>query len=94
MFVRPAITFSSHFTFFSLFQKVKSSQKTVQFLLIVYKIFHFNIQPTAKIEHEPKTNMQRRVDLRFWILKLKGLLFNPKQAEFATQRQHMQSISR
>lgn len=53
-------TFSSHL--FSLFQKVKSSQNCAIFLKIVYKIFHFNIQLTAKIQRKPKTNMQRWVD--------------------------------
>lgn len=33
----------------------------MQFLLIVYKIFHLNIQLTANIEHKPQTNMQRQV---------------------------------
>lgn len=76
MFVHPAIT-QSHFKF-SLFLESKKFSKTVQFHLIVYKIFHFDIQLTTNIEHKPKTNMQRQV----WISKLKGLLFDPQQAEF------------
>lgn len=72
---------------FFFFLKSKKLSKTVQFHLIVYKIFHFDIQLTANIEHKPKTNMRRQV----WILKLKGLLFDPRQAEFRTSRHPMQS---
>lgn len=75
------------FPFFPFFSKSKKLSKTVQFHLIVYKIFHFDIHLTANIEHKPKTNMQRQV----WILNLKGLLFDPQQAEFRTSRHPMQS---
>lgn len=82
LFIQPLL--SQVISLFFPFSKSKQFPKTVQFLLIVYKIFHFNIQLTATIEHKPKTNMQRQVELGF--LKLKGFalwslasrVFNPK----------------
>lgn len=90
LFVHPAITLLNHFIFVP-FSNCKKLPQTVQFHLIVYKIFHFNIQLTANIEHKPKTNMQRQAGLPFWILK-EGLLFDPQQAESSTLRHCMQSI--
>lgn len=66
-----AITFSR---LFSLFQKVKSSQNCAISLHCIQNIFisTFNY---CSIEHKPKTNMQRQVELPFWILKNNILLF-------------------
>lgn len=45
-----------HFFFFLRFFKKLKVPKTVQ-CLIVYKIFHFNIQFTAKTERKPKRGL-------------------------------------
>lgn len=53
----------------------------MQFLLVVYKISHLNIHPTATGEHEAQIHMQRGADWWSGIFKLKGLLFNLQQAK-------------
>lgn len=79
-FVHPSLTFSRRL--FSLFKKIKVP-KTVQFLLIVYKIFHFHIQLRLILSMNPKTTCRDKTGgPRYGILKLKGLLVDRSQAVF------------
>lgn len=58
-------------TFFPFFEKQKVP-KTVQFLLIVYKICYFHIQLTANIEHKPKNQHAKTCRLVILDFTVKG----------------------
>lgn len=86
----PKICFTSLFIqllrFFSLpFSKSQKFSKNVQFL-IVYKIFHFNIQLAAKTERKPKPAC-KVLSYEFGFKKFAKIFFNPPESLYAMNQQ-------